>query len=482
MKAVLGVSWVLAFAVVPLGLRAQLASSECRLSAPWAPGIRAECATVTVPENPAAPDRAAIQLFVARVPSHNPVPREDPLTIIAGGPGQSAADFYMSMRSAFEPIRRDRDLILIDQRGTGRSAPLTCPGVTTASLELAAPDTLPALMRDCLADLGADPRYYTTSVAVADLEQVRRALGVTQWNVYGISYGTRVAQHYLRHYPAQTRALILDGVVPSDAALGPEIAGHAQRALDQLLARCVAEPPCAARFAQSREQLDALMTTLSAAPITLQLPNPRTGALETQTLSLAHLTAVIRLLSYSPQTAALLPLLISEAHAGNFAPIAAQSQMIADELERVLSLPMHNAVVCTEDVPFFAPDAGALAAQTYLGTTVIDALQAVCSVWPPGVLDADARTPLQSAAPVLLLSGSADPITPPDYGVAVLANLTNARHLIGQGLGHGLAGAGCVPRLMREFLDDLAPATLDASCLDREHFNPFFLDFNGPSP
>jgi pimeloyl-ACP methyl ester carboxylesterase len=194
------------------------------------------------------------------------------------------------------------------------------------------------------------------------------------------------------------------------------------------------------------------------------------------------LTAVVRLLSYSPQTAALLPLLISEAHFGNFAPLAAQSQMIAAELERVLSLPMHNAVVCTEDVPFFAPVAVAQTESTYLGSTVIDALQAVCSVWPRGILDADARTPLQSATPVLLLSGAADPITPPDYAEAVLANLTNARHLVGEGLGHGLAGAGCIPLLMREFLDDLAPATLDASCLDHDYASPFFLDFNGSSP
>jgi pimeloyl-ACP methyl ester carboxylesterase len=435
-----------------------------------------------VPENRAEPNSTSIELFVARVPSLNAEPREDPLVIIAGGPGQATSDFYLAARTAFEHIRRDREIVLLDQRGTGKSAPLICDQANAATLEQTDVTALPALMQECLADLDADPRFYTTSAAVADLEALRQALGVSDWNVYGVSYGTRVAQHYLRRYPQNTRALILDGVVPSDVPLGPDVAVQAQRVLDQILARCTADPVCAARFPTLGAKLNMLLNTLGSNSVTVNLNDPLSGEPETRLLTLDQFTSVIRLLSYAPQSAALLPLLIDTAHAGNFAPVAAQSQMIAGELEAALSLPMHNSVVCTEDVPFFPDSPPGQLGSTYLGTNVVDALRAVCSVWPRGVLDEDMRAPLESERPVLLLSGAADPITPPEYGDRAMADLSVARHLVGPGQGHGLAGIGCVPRLMRVFLEDLDPTGLDASCLEREHPSPFFLDFNGPSP
>ena len=472
---------ILAF--VAVDANAQIATTQCRLTAAWLPAVSAQCSTLTVLEDSSAPaDAAQIELFIARVPSLNAAPREDPIVIIAGGPGQAATDFYPRVRAAFEPIRRERDIILVDQRGTGHSAPLQCPQVSAATVELAEPATLPALMEACLAELDGDPRLYTTSIAVSDLEQVREALGIEQWNLYGVSYGTRVAQHYLRRYPQRTRALILDGVAPSETPLGPDVAAQSQRVLDLILARCATESACADRYPGIATQLDLLLASLAAGPATVVLADPRSAMPQTRQLSLAHVAAVLRLLSYSPQTAALLPLLIDAAVSGNLAPLAAQAQMITSELESALSLPMHNAVVCTEDAPFFAATPPAEIETTYLGTTLIDALTAVCEVWPGGVLDADLREPLRSDHPALLLSGDADPITPPDYAEQVLAGLSNARHLVGPGQGHGLAGVGCVPRLMRDFLDTLEPDSLDASCLERAQASPFFLDFNGPAP
>jgi pimeloyl-ACP methyl ester carboxylesterase len=469
-------------AAVAPGAGAQLATEACRLTAPWLPGVAAECGRLTVAENPAEAGGNSIELFVARVASLNAEPREDPLVIIAGGPGQAATEFYLSTRAAFEQVRRDRDILLLDQRGTGKSAPLSCPQANAATLETTDVAMLPALMRECLADLDADPRFYTTSVAVVDLDALREVLGLATWNLYGVSYGTRVAQHYLRRYPQHTRALILDGVVPSDVPLGPDIAVQAQRVLDQIVARCAIDSACAGRFPNLGAQIEALLTSLGAGAVTVALSDPLTFEPGTRLLTLEQFTSVIRLLSYSAQTAALLPLLIDAAHAGNFAPIAAQSQMISGELGSALSLPMHNAVVCTEDVPFFQKPPATQLGSTYLGTSLVEALGAACSVWPEGAIDADLRAPLQSERPVLLLSGEADPITPPEYGDHVLAGLVHARHLVGPGQGHGLAVAGCVPRLMRAFLENLDPETLDASCLEREQASPFFLDFSGPSP
>ncbi|HSG64024.1 MAG TPA: alpha/beta fold hydrolase [Gammaproteobacteria bacterium] len=469
-------------AVTPLASDAEPTTSPCRLTAAWLPGIAADCTLLRVPENRAEPSGRGIDLRVARVPSLSPEPREDPLLVIAGGPGQGSVDFYLSLRAAFEEIRRDRDIVLLDQRGTGASAPLRCRSADAAVLEEAAPSALPSLMRACLDELTGDPRFYTSSIAVRDLESVREALGIAEWNLYGVSYGTRVAQHYARRHPEHTRALILDGAAPSDVPLGPDVARHAQAALDRTLERCAADTGCAAAFPNLATRLESLLERLSANPATLTLDDPIDGRPETQRLTRDKLASGLRLLSYAPQTAALLPLLIDAADRGNLAPITAQTQMVATELDTALSLPMHNAVVCTEDVAFFPTNAAAGLDASYLGTALVDALLAACSVWPAGELDADLREPLVFDGPVLLLSGELDPITPPAYGERVLVGLADARHLIGRGQGHGLAGVGCVPRLMRAFLERLDAGGLDATCLERETASPFFLDFNGPAP
>ncbi len=459
---------------------APLAMEDCRLSSPWLPAVAAQCATLTVAENPAEPEGRQIDLFVARVPSLNATPRPDPLVLISGGPGQAASDLYLGVRGAFAQVRRDRDIVIVDQRGTGRSNPLTCD-VAYDSVEVSDPTVLPRLMAQCLADMQSDPRFFTTSVAVQDLDRVRDALELDTWNIYGVSYGTRVALHYLRRFPDRARAVVLDGVIPPELALGPNIATNAQNALELVFARCAEQPGCSDRFPDLGARLENLSGRLEGRTISVRLPDPRTGAPVERALSQLHVKSVIRLMSYSPQTVALLPLLITEAYAGNYSPVTAQAYMMIEQLEAVLSVPMHNSVVCTEDVPFYPAQPVDLSG-TYLGTSVVDALTAVCSIWPRGLIDDDLKTALVSDRPILLLSGEADPITPPDYGFEVLSNLSNARHLIGPGQGHAQIGVGCVPRLVRSFLDDPVPANLDAECLDLEGSSPFFLDFNGPAP
>ena len=240
-------------ALAPLALLIYLTSAPtpaleltpCRLDGgAGQPRISASCGHLSVAENPAAPQGRTVELFVARVAARSPNPRPDPFTILAGGPGQSAIDLYTILAPAFSFIRRDRDILLVDQRGTGRSHPLDCPAGPGVDLETAERSVLLELINRCLSTLENDPRFFTTSVAVRDLDQVRAALGIPTWNLYGVSYGTRVAQHYLRRYPERARSLILDGVVPADLALGPEIAIHAQAALEQMFSRCEASTAC----------------------------------------------------------------------------------------------------------------------------------------------------------------------------------------------------------------------------------------------
>ena len=466
---------VLVFAGFPSAAQPEWHSDErCRLASDPLPAAYARCGKLTVPLDPAVPDGATIEIFIARVAALSAEPRLDPLLLIAGGPGQSTVDFYLQLRGAFEQARRERDVILVDQRGTGRSAEgFACEAPDDLSLDTADPDVLARVIDACVAELKHDPRFYTTSVAVGDLVAVRVALGIETWNVYGVSYGTRVAQHYLRQYPEHVRSVVLDGVVPPPLALGPDVAREAQRALEQIFARCAADAACGARFASLPQLFAEVLARLDAGAADETDPPP-ISALELRTL--------VRFMTYSAATVALLPVLISEAHAGNYTPLAGQARTLLRELPESLSFPMSNSVTCTEDVPYADAAIGDLAS-TYLGTAIMDALKQICARWPSGSIDAGFKTAVVSDRPVLLLSGEYDPITPPGYAERVKAEgLGNSVHLVGRGQGHGLVGVGCVPRLLRTFLEDPTPAKLDAGCLMLEPPTPFFLTLLGPAP
>ena len=441
-----------------------------------------------MPENAAEPQGRQVELFIAKVPAISGRKSPDPVVLIAGGPGMGSSDMYPGVAQAFGRIRRDRDLIIIDQRGTGRSNPLNCDAADELEGDL---ESFVADSRRCLETLRgrADLAQYTSSVAVQDLEAVRRALGVSQWNLYGVSYGTRVAQHYLRRFPAQTRSVILDGVVPPGLALGPDIALDAEAALERILARCRRDEACFTRFGDSRERFKSLQARL-AVPVSVTLPDPKSGEPRTLSFGRAQLGAVLRLQSYSSATASLLPLALHEAvERNNLAPLTGMFLLSVGNLTDVMAAGMHNSVVCTEDVPFIDKallDAGgpkrARLESTYLGTEQIDGLQAVCSFWPGGRLDADFRKPLQSGVPALLLSGADDPVTPPGNAVRAMKGLSNARHLVLPGQGHGQIGVTCMNRVLAAFLRDLAPASLDARCLDAARPPPFFTTLAGPAP
>ena len=459
-----------------------LDEQSCRLVFDSLPAEFARCVQLRVPEDPARPDGPTIDLFIARIAALSSAPKPDPLLIITGGPGQSTVDFYLQARAAFEQVRRDRDLILVDQRGTGRSATgFTCDVPDDLALETAGEDELERFVEECLAALEHDPRFYTTSVAVQDLERLRMALDFPQWNVYGVSYGTRVAQHYVRRFPQSTRAVILDGVVPAEVALGPEVAVYAQRALDRIFERCTEDPHCGARFTDLPERFREVLARLESTPVAMSTPSDGDTS-SIATFGAAHAQALARFMSYDAHTAALLPLLFTEAYEGNYAPLVGQTNTILRGLPEALSFPMSNSIICTEDAPFMPESIEGLS-ETYLGTAIVDALKRICARWPAGSIDADFKMALATDRPTLLLSGDTDPITPPEYAERVIAGgVANSVHLVAAGQGHGLAAVGCVPRIMRAFLETPTPQTLDAACLAIEPSTPFFLSAKGPAP
>lgn len=467
-------------------LKAQpLELEECRINAgPGSSSIKAHCGTLIRPLDPSGEEPGEIELRVAVVPALNLTPEPDPLVPIAGGPGQGSVQFYSSYRWAFEDVRRNRDILLIDQRGTGESATMDCEFDDDMvdgeySIELTVEYT-----ERCLAELPYDPRFFTTSVAVTDMEAVREALGYPSLNLYGVSYGTRVAQHYARRYPDSTRTLVIDGVVPPQISLGPEIATESQKAVDKILARCAADKSCNEAFPDLADDFRRVVQDLRGVAVEIVVPHPSTGRPEEVLFGNGEFAAAIRLLAYHPNSMALMPLLIHEAGSGNLVPLGSQYMMTMIAMTDALALGMHNTIMCTEDVPFYDKstiDYDGLEA-SYMGIFQLEALEAICSVWPAGPIDEGFKAPLATGLPVLLLSGDADPITPPRYADLAAVDLENATHLIGKHQGHGQISVGCTSRLVADFIDTADPTQLDASCLERSFVMPFFLDFSGPKP
>ena len=444
--------------------------------------VDAQCGTLAVPVDPGDPRGETIDLFVAVVDALAEQGAPDPLVVIAGGPGQAATTFYAMAEAAFARVVRKRDIVLVDQRGTGRSAPLTCEsGEDDLFLEAGDIDRMLELSRECLDGLDHDPRFFTTSTAIRDLERVREALGYAELNLYGISYGTRVAQHYLRRYPDRTRRVILDGVLPPAVPLGTDVALASQAALDALFDRCEADAACRQTFPDLRRRFAEVLARLREAPVEVSLDHPRTGEPIDAVVDHWMLIGVVRLLVYQPQTASLLPVLIDAVDSGDYRALAAQVFLLTEGLED-LAVGLNNAVVCTEDVPFQGDvDLDAQAA-TYMGTTFVEVLARTCEFWPRGLMDDDLHEPLTSDRPVLLLSGELDPITPPRYARLAATRLANAIDVVGPGQGHGMLITGCGQRLAAEFLDMDQTSTLDRSCVDRMQPAPIFTSRMGPGP
>jgi len=458
---------------------------DCRISAgPGAPSMSARCGTMVRPLDPSGEVEGEIELRVAVVPALNLTPQPDPLVPIAGGPGQGSVQFYTAYSGAFEDVRRDRDILLIDQRGTGESSTMDCEfDDDLVEGEYSTEQTI-KYTKLCLAELPHDARFFTTSVAVTDMEAVREALGYPSLNLYGVSYGTRVAQHFARRYPDSTRTIIIDGVVPPAISLGPEIATESQKAVDKILARCKEDEACNERFPTVTEDFARVVAQLREGPVAIEIPNPSTGRPEAVDFGIGEFSAAVRLMAYSPMSTSLLPLLIDEAGKGNFVPVGGQFMMTMIAMMDSLSLGMHNAVMCAEDVPFYersSIDYAAIEA-SYMGNFQMDALEAICSVWPNGPVDESFKAPLKTDLPVLLLSGDADPITPPRYADMAAVDLTNATHLIGKNQGHGQMAVGCTPQIVADFVSSADPSNLDTECMERSFVMPFFLDFSGPNP
>lgn len=459
-----------------------LGMENCELLVPGTPlSVRGQCGWLERPENPAEPNGRKISIHVARIPARGRVAEPDPLVFFAGGPGQAATESWPIVAGALRKVNETRDILLVDQRGTGKSNPLKCPQIELEEALLADWDRLGPMTQACLESIDGDPRFYTTTIAMHDIDAARKALGYEQVNLYGGSYGTRAAQVYYRLFPDRVRSIVLDGVVPQTLGLGTEHAKKLDQAIYRVLEGCDADPQCAERFPSTADKLRGLIRRIAEEPVEVTVIHPTTGEVMTLPFGSEVMSSALRFLSYSPETQAMLPMLIHEAATeGNFDRLASQMLITATGLQQSIAQGMEMSVMCAEDFPHFPRE---IQPNDYLMGTLMEEVVAIqCGIWPRGEVPAGFNEPVTGPAPVLLLSGEFDPVTPPEYADEVAVHFDNAMHLVAPGQAHIVVTRGCMGELASTFIEEAGSENLDTECISNMKPSPFFLSLTGPQP
>jgi pimeloyl-ACP methyl ester carboxylesterase len=450
---------------------------------PCPEGMRdARCGTVRVPENRDAPGRM-LALNVVVVPSRSAGPARQAIAFFGGGPGQAVTQIAPWVAPAFEPLRDTRDLLFIDQRGTGGSGPLPCALRDAARPQSYLDDYLPADVaarcRDALSR-GADLARYGTVELAHDVEAVRIALGYGPLDLNAVSYGTRAALAYLRAYPGSVRSAVLRGLVPPEYVQPSGYAEDLDAALAALFAECRADAACSAAFPDPAGELRAVAARLAAAPGTARVVDPESGATVRVAVSREIFVETIRRMLYDPVPARGVPSLVRRAFRGDYGPVARAALQDRRLLARAAWWGLHLAVTCAEDMP--RVDSAAAAAEngrTLAGDYRIRQYARACRGWPTFTPSADDGRPFRSDVPALLVSGALDPVTPPRWGQAAAALFSDALHVVVPHASHtydGMQGGACVDSLVVRFYRQGSAAGLDASCVHDVRPPPFLLD------
>jgi pimeloyl-ACP methyl ester carboxylesterase len=455
------VAWPLAARADGIDLR------PCRLKGV---SLEARCGVVSRPLDPANPRSHRIDVQVAVVPAVARNKHPDPIVFFAGGPGQSAIDLAGPALSMLGRFTNRRDIVLIDQRGTGRSAPLECEKPDPWMPLAQAVDVSLAVQRrracaTALAELPhGDLRQYTTTIAVGDVDAIRAALGVSRINLVGVSYGTRVALEYMRLYPRHVRSAVLDGVVPPTLSLPRSFSADNQAALETAFDNCAAEPTCRDRYPRLRAQWEAL---LSALPTPIVTRHPMSGEEERFVLNRQAVLGAIRRALYVPTLVSAIPAVVSAAASGRFEPLVALGS--AGSAAGGMAEGMHFSVLCSEEPP--SNEVGTYNIGEDFGDDFHRFYEDVCFGWPRGEVSGGFREIPPATFPTLLLSGDADPATPARHAEAVATRLGPlAKHWVARHASHGALTYACVRDQVYRFVDRAERPdefTLDSACAER---------------
>ena len=443
------------------------------------PGLppEARCGTYEVWENRAAKSGRRIPLRVVVIPAQSPDRLPDALTFFAGGPGESNVGAAPEVLQLFGTLRRQRDILLVDFRGTGGAAGLFCPEMqgstgVQGSLDHFLP---PEQVRTCAGRLAktADLRQYTNDTSVDDVDEVRAALGYEKLNIYGGSGGSRSVLVYLRRHPDKVRTAIVSGVVPPDERGPFAMARHAQRALDGLIAECEGDAACRGAFPRLRDEVAAVLRRAGEKPATVTLTDGETGRPVEVRLTRTGVAQALRYMLYRPLSASTLPLSFHLAAQGDWKPLAEIAVHFASGRDwGTIADGYYLSLTCSEDVPFIREDEIPPAVQgTFLGDFRIRAQQAACAAWPVPPVDRKFLEPVTSDVPTLLLSGERDPVTPPVSAERAARTLKNSLHVVTPDGGHGSAGIEgafeCTNGLIARLVETGMVKGLDTSCIPR---------------
>jgi pimeloyl-ACP methyl ester carboxylesterase len=457
------------------------ALDACELSGLGGLSVSARCGTLRVPEDRDQPDQRTLEMAYAVVPARVGNPAPDPVFFLAGGPGQSAIDVAPMMAAALRDVNRDRHLVFLEQRGTGSSHPLNCEFEDLDDMLEMDFDRINAEVRDCMADWDVDVRHFTSNDYAQDLDALREELGFERINLIGGSYGTRMAQVYLRAYPERVRSVVLDAVVPTRLRLGSEHSLMLDRTLEELFDHCANDDTCNDRFPNVKTAFRDLIDQYRENGQSITISHPRTGEGLPIDFNDQTLGAALRFLAYSPQTQMIIPYLVHEAATtGSPDRIAAQAIIVTDQIAGSLAFGLNFSVGCTEDWPSWPDDVDNEG--TLLGDSMAELYASICEWWPAGDTPADFHSPFDSDAPILILSGELDPVTPPNYGEEAAEQFSNSLHLVGQGLGHTISSHPCFSGIIQQFFASASVEDLDTACTDTLGNAPFFIDLLGPNP
>lgn len=470
--------------------RASYASAPCENQV--VPGVAAldlgpgfTCGHLTVPENRARPDGPTIRLAVARSAATSASPLADPIVFLSGGPGSSA--IALASTVAGLGINVDRDVIFVEQRGNYRSEPnLVCPevdafAVVAVTKDYADPTTreqsnaATTACRDRLAGTGIDLASYNTAENASDIADLRVAMGIADWNLYGVSYGTDLALTVLRDHPAGIRSVVLDSVAPPNVNIFTEFWPAAAAGYRAIFDGCAAQPACAAAYPHLADEFATTVTRLAATPMAVTVPDPGTGAPVRVVIDGYQLANLVVNMTNLHTEIADVPGIIHAVAGGDGAAAATWMLTFVPRLP-IVGTGLTFGVFCREWVSQTTPEKVLARAKEELPAFPDSVLQLspqvplffdTCAAWDVGTASPAARAPVVSDVPVLMLAGTFDAITAVRFTDAATPGLSHAQTVPIPGVGHQTITSGpCPVSVMNGFLaKPLEP--VDRSCVDR---------------
>ena len=498
-RSVLREAWGVALTVL-LGFWAGIACSQPPAAAPeprlslgpcavegWP---AAECGYFEVAENRSQPHGRRVQLYFEILRAADGAQgKKEPIFFFSGGPGEAATESSIFVRQTFGGEDVGRDLVLVDARGTGRSNGMDCLHSPRVGEEWSAEGVFeawilaPEPMRICRQrfEKESDLRQYTTSIIADDMNELRQALGYEEINIYGGSYGSRLAYEYLRRHPESVRTAAMVGFAPSFGNLISSLPQDVEEVLDRVLEACETDAGCHEAFPDVREEVLSVLSRLEAGAVRVEVHNPATGRPETVALDYDHAATGLRYLLYSAQLQALLPSVFHEAHRGNYEPIAKVVLVTSLGIAEALYEGMWASVKCTEEIAFTDHEAAVrLAEGTVMGRGRLDAEWEICEGWPRGEVPPDFHEPLHSDLPILLITGDLDVASPPRLGERAIRTLPNGIFLRLANRSHlGSYLEPCTQEILRRFVESGTKEGLDVSCAGRLERVPFAREFPG---